>query len=293
MTKDRKRFAFGQNWEQFSARKLTAMARRQASQHIHDLVSRWGGRDSFLDIGCGSGLFLQAATEEGFQRVLGFDYDATCVETSQRNLKTTGFDTARATVVQGDVLDQAFLRSIGDFSFVYAWGSLHHTGQMWQAIQNAAKRVADEGILVIAIYNRSITSPIWKQVKRSYVRSHPRVRRWMVRLTFVVAALAKWIHTRKNPFVKQRGMNFYHDIVDWVGGYPYEYASADQVVDFVERLGFDCLQLKRGATPIACNEFVFRKSADRNSTAGPSRACHPVAEVGAEFDSPNDPMVEP
>jgi 2-polyprenyl-6-hydroxyphenyl methylase/3-demethylubiquinone-9 3-methyltransferase len=49
----------------------------------------------------------------------------------------------------------------------------------------------------------------------------------------------------KNPMRKirhyhkgTRGMRWKTDIIDWLGGYPYESASLDEIRSFVERLGF-------------------------------------------------------
>jgi 2-polyprenyl-6-hydroxyphenyl methylase/3-demethylubiquinone-9 3-methyltransferase len=72
--------------------------------------------------------------------------------------------------------------------------------------------------------------------------------------------MAKLIVTRKNPFKKQkRGMSFYYDVIDWVGGYPYEYADKDEVINYVEKLGFKCIKLVKPLVPTGCNEFVFQK----------------------------------
>jgi hypothetical protein len=57
---------------------------------------------------------------------------------------------------------------------------------------------------------------------------------------YPVIYLAKWIVTGSNPRNQLRGMDFYFDVIDWVGGYPYEYASRDEVLTMVEPMGFTC-----------------------------------------------------
>jgi 2-polyprenyl-6-hydroxyphenyl methylase/3-demethylubiquinone-9 3-methyltransferase len=47
------------------------------------------------------------------------------------------------------------------------------------------------------------------------------------------------------------------DIIDWVGGYPYEAAKPDVVFDFYRARGFDLVKLKCSSGPLGCNEFVF------------------------------------
>jgi hypothetical protein len=54
----------------------------------------------------------------------------------------------------------------------YSWGVLHHTGDMWTALENVAGLVKPDGQLWISIYNdQGEASHIWKLVKRSYNKS--------------------------------------------------------------------------------------------------------------------------
>jgi SAM-dependent methyltransferase len=252
------RFAFGANWQAFARDALDEDGYRAAREHLASLMPYAGSRASFLDIGCGSGLFLLAALEAGFASVRGFDYDPLSVATTQALLDRAGAGAA-GTVERGDVLDRGYLATVGTHPFVYAWGSLHHTGGMWDAIANAAGLVAPDGVLVIAIYNKTWSSPAWRRIKRLYVRSRPAVQRGMVDAVSVIGAIARAAYTRTNPFAQRRGMSWRHNIVDWVGGYPYEYATPEELRAFVEPRGFTTLEVRRGPTPIACNELVFRR----------------------------------
>jgi len=208
---------------------------------------------------------VSAASDEGFVRVVGFECDPECLGVGKQVVGRFAKKADNVSLVWGDVLDKKFVQFLGKFSFVYAWGSLHHTGMMWQGIANAAEPVMDDGVFVLAIYNRSFLSPIWRVVKRSYGHSGRVTRSLMVGLCYILGAIAKGIYTGKNPLRKGRGMSFYYDIVDWVGGYPYEYASVNEVTSFVEKLGFQLEEVTRGSTPIACNEFVFRKCAGQKN----------------------------
>ena len=69
--------------------------------------------------------------------------------------------------------------------------------------------------------------------------------------------VAKFLVTGKSPLNKERGMDFWFDIIDWLGGYPYEYASADELQRIVSPLGYQCTHTTPPSTPIGCNEFVF------------------------------------
>ena len=54
----------------------------------------------------------------------------------------------------------------------------------------------------------------------------------------------------------KRGMSLVHDMVDWVGGFPYEVVSYASLKSFFEGRGFKLLNGKE-ATSIGCHEMVF------------------------------------
>lgn len=255
-----KRFEFGRNWQRFLAR----LNDDQTGDAERSLASLLGIEDlsgkALLDIGCGSGLFSLAARRLG-ARVHSLDYDpqAVACATALRDRFHPG--DVNWVVEQGSVLNPACLASLGLFDVVYAWGVLHHTGQMWRAIRNAAGCVkADGSIFVLSIYNRHWTSPCWKVIKRLYNLS-PRWSRPAWHGLFAAAMyLGVLFTTGQNPLRNKRGMSFWIDVIDWIGGYPYEYATVDQVVGFVEPLGFRVARTVRPSGWTGCNEFVFLRS---------------------------------
>ncbi len=259
------RFDFGRNWDRFSRRALRPERAAQARADFAALLDgvELAGR-SFLDVGFGQGLSLLSAAASG-ARAAGCELDPLCARVLRRNAAL--FPEVAAgdiPLVAGSILDretQAEIRALvaGGFDVVHSWGVLHHTGDMLQAIEVAAGLVAPGGHLVIAIYNRHWTSPLWRRIKWLYCRLPAAAGRLMVGVLYPVIWAAKLAVTRRNPFRQQRGMDFYYDVVDWVGGYPYEFASAERVRARVEGLGFELLRLVPPRVPTGCNEFVFRK----------------------------------
>jgi len=177
----------------------------------------------FLDIGCGSGLFSLAARRLG-ALVHSFDYDPQSVACTGELKRRYFPDDVLWTIEEGSVLDQSYLASLGQFDVVYSWGVLHHTGQMWQALDAVAPLVAEDGKLFIAIYNdRGGASRRWAAVKRFYNRSPRPVR------TLLVLAIGAYFEMRAAlsrlarlqnplPFKRQkagrvRGMSGWHDLV--------------------------------------------------------------------------------
>ena len=147
------RFAFGRNWSRFVRRNFTQERCDVAKKHILDFLGRESmeGLD-FLDIGCGSGIHSLAAWQSGARRVHSFDYDPDSVAATKLMWQTAGRP-SNWTIERGDVLDSNYIASLGKWNFVYSWGVLHHTGQLWQAVENAQSTVADGGIFYIALYS--------------------------------------------------------------------------------------------------------------------------------------------
>ena len=67
------------------------------------------------------------------------------------------------------------------------------------------------------------------------------------------------LEAERMPPPSVRGMSRWHDVVDWIGGYPFEVASPEAVVDFCRARGFSLLRLKTCGRKMGCNEFVFER----------------------------------
>ncbi len=256
-----RQFAFGRNWQQYVEHALTPAKIAQARQAFRQLCEgvTFEGR-TFLDIGFGQGLALCFAQEMG-AHVLGIDVDDDNVPSLEKTLVSFNFPCPPSFRI-ASILDHAFLEDLrcnGQFDIVHSWGVLHHTGDMWQAIRNAAGLVKPDGFFILSIYNRHWSSPLWRAIKWSYNHAPRSIQRLFILVFYPIIYVAKFLVTGQNPKRKQRGMDFFYDVVDWVGGYPYEYASIEAITAFVCPLDFDVARIIPANIPTACNQFVFRK----------------------------------
>lgn len=259
-------FDFGKNWADFSEHALTHERIAASRKDFLRLTEGITLRDaSFLDIGFGQGLSLLNAAAAGAQ-VMGLDINPTCGDVLNANQKfypeLAGHDIPHAI---GSILDSACVHRLRTaspsgrgYDVVHSWGVLHHTGDMATAVRHAASLINGGGTFVLALYNTHWSNYGWLAVKAAYAR-FPHLRKPLVWSLYPVIAGAKALATGQNPFRKERGMGFYHDVVDWVGGYPYEWESAEETRQRLEAYGFTLLRCTPPATPTGCNEFVFRK----------------------------------
>ncbi len=274
LTAQEKRFEFGANWMRFLSvlnenRILQAENSLKQMVEIVDLNGK-----SFVDIGSGSGLFSLAARRLG-AKVHSLDYDpisvACTLELKRRYFPNDG----GWTIEQGDVLNEDYIKSLGQFDVVYSWGVLHHTGAMWRALENVIPLVAQEGKLAISIYNdQGKNSLRWGALKKFYGGSSRPVRMSIVLAVGAFRCLSLSFNRLikfENPLPfrewadgkKDRGMSVWHDLVDWVGGYPFEVAKPERIFDFYREKGFRLIRLK--TSWCGCNEFVFVRENKRKT----------------------------
>lgn len=269
------RFGFGANWAHFlSVLDDERIAEAENSLRSMLAVDELTGR-SFLDIGSGSGLFSLAARRLG-ATVHSLDYDPQSVACTAELRRRYFPEDPAWTVEQGSALDAAYLEGLGEFDVVYSWGVLHHTGSMWLGIDLAAQRVAEGGLLFIAIYNdQGVKSHVWWGIKYLYNKL-PRplntayayglglttyglnVLRYTVRLKPMKA-----IRPMLN-YKKRRGMSLMHDLVDWMGGFPYEFARYETLNEFMKARSLRLVKGSR-ATSLGCHEMVFRRVGDADA----------------------------
>jgi len=264
----KERFKFGENWKLFldSLNDDRIAEAEESLRFMLDVENLEGKR--FLDAGCGSGLFSLAARRLG-AIVYSFDYDPESVDCAKTLKERYFLDDDSWEINEASVLDFNYVNNIGKFDVVYSWGVLHHTGEMWQAIDNITLPVAENGFLFIAIYNRQqFVTPYWKLVKRVYNKSPYIFRRIMSIIYFMyffVLLLVADLIRGRNPLdrhrgQKRRGMCFYRDVVDWIGGWPFEVASPEEIFDFCYKRNFILTKLKTCGNKHGCNEFVFKKT---------------------------------
>lgn len=264
------RFEFGRNWARFLTR-LTPARIEQATACLQRMlhVQRLDGQ-RFLDVGSGSGLSSLAARRLGAQ-VHSFDVDPECVRCTSELRHRFYPDDEHWIVEEGSALDGDYLARLGRFDVVYSWGVLHHTGAMYEALDLLVANVRHGGLLYLALFNdQGGWSRRWRHLKRWYNRL-PRVLRGpyavvvmgtrelrMLAIALLRFRLGEYVRSW-TEYEQQRGMSRWHDLIDWIGGYPFDVARPEEIFRFYRDRGFALEELTTHGASIACNEYVFRR----------------------------------
>ncbi|MCD5971713.1 class I SAM-dependent methyltransferase [Pseudomonas quasicaspiana] len=253
------RFSFGENWSRFLS-VLNEDRIKEAETSLKSMleVNSLEGK-TFLDIGSGSGLFSLAARRLG-AKVYSFDFDPQSVACTQELKRRYFKDDSAWTVESGSILDKDFISTLGKFDIVYSWGVLHHTGAMWVALENAESLASDRGSIFIAIYNfQPIFTKYWTFVKKTFNKFKITRPIFMTIHTLYPIVPSLIINTIKNRKIP-RGMNIWYDLKDWLGGYPFETAKPEEILDLYRKKGYQLNKLITVGGRMGCNEFVFRKT---------------------------------
>jgi len=261
-------FAFGRNWASYAE----SIAEAEILEAEAGLQRLLGGQGlvglRFLDIGCGSGIHSLAALRLGAADVVAVDLDPDSVATTRAVLAHHAA-AGRFRVEQISVFDLQPIK-LGTFDVVYSWGVLHHTGDMYGAVRTAAQMVGERGQFVFALYRRTWCCPLWKIEKRWYSRTSGTMQSLARGVYKFFFRLGLWATGRRfsryvETYKRNRGMDFEHDVHDWMGGYPYESISPGKVDALVGGLGFRKVRVfarsfrLTGVFASGCDEYVYER----------------------------------
>ena len=267
-----KRYKFGSNWKEFIENNLNNISIKQAIISTKQVLEESKidlKNKTVIDIGCGSGLFSLVALELGAKFVLSFDYDPDSVSCTKKLLNSRNFDSTRYKCLEGSILDDSFIDNLGKYDLVYSWGVLHHTGKLDKALENSSKLVKKDGLIFISLYQKSISDFFWIIEKKIFNLSSKSTQINILRIYISIIKIAYFLKGKSlkkiiQNYSNNRGMNFYNDAYDWLGGYPYQSIDTKECIKFYSNLGFVNILLKKRSQYFSfssgCNEYVFKKN---------------------------------
>jgi 2-polyprenyl-6-hydroxyphenyl methylase/3-demethylubiquinone-9 3-methyltransferase len=128
------------------------------------------------------------------------------------------------------------------------------------------------GFLFVSIYNdQGRKRKRWRKIKRRYNSFTAGLRTPYALLVSAPSEISrlhkKLMRGRLRSYVRSwtepgpRRMSRWHDLLDWVGGYPSEVAKPEEIFRFCRDRGFELRKLTNAGGGLGCNEFVFVHSA--------------------------------
>jgi 2-polyprenyl-3-methyl-5-hydroxy-6-metoxy-1,4-benzoquinol methylase len=237
-------FSFGFNWIDYAKNRLNEAI---ISQHLSDLAQIYNeidNRGALLDLGSGSGLSSLCFLRLGFNSVTSVDLDPYSIEAGEATMERFGEPyRGRWNTHQANILDPLFVAANSNkYDVVYSWGVLHHTGDMWQAIRNAASLVANKGIFHITLYRSGGMYTQHLRMKFAFLMSD---REGKKRILFdYLNLIEKTVNHSVFLPKDHRGMNHFNDALDWLGGVPYEVADPDVLQSYLFSLGFQRIHFR-------------------------------------------------
>ncbi|MCF7871709.1 class I SAM-dependent methyltransferase [Candidatus Woesearchaeota archaeon] len=264
-----KHFSFGENWKIY-LKNLNNKKIKLAEKSLIDFLKNKDAikNKTFLDLGCGSGLFSLASINLGAKKVVSVDVDKDSVACAQFLKKKYCKNNNSWKIIYGSALNDSLLKKLGKFDIIYSWGVLHHTGDMYKAFKNIDYVAKKGSFIYLAIYNdnRKVLegkSVFWHKIKKIYNKSGTFVKQLMYQTykTYLILGITT---SGKNPakYIREyetlRGMNFYTDIKDWLGGYPYQYASVETLTKYFRNRNYSIEKIIK-ARSIGCNELLLKR----------------------------------
>jgi len=260
------RYEFGKNWQSFNKSSFSEERLNIAAESILSFVhlDTLNGQ-TFLDIGSGSGIQSLAAHKAGAEKIFSFDYDINSVEATRSLWRLSGRP-KNWSICQGSVLDAKFIQSLGEFDIVYSWGVLHHTGKIWDALNNSRIPLKKDGILYVSLYSKeAYQNPppeYWLNVKQNYNKAGYYNKK-LIEVKYIYNSLMKSKIRNIYQLIKMafhykinRGMSLWTDVKDWLGGWPMEFTSAQEVLLKTQgELNLCLINLKMGS---GCTEYLFK-----------------------------------
>jgi 2-polyprenyl-6-hydroxyphenyl methylase/3-demethylubiquinone-9 3-methyltransferase len=261
---DKITFSFGKNWKDY-----LSTIDEQVLEVARNDIEEWIGTPQIrgkkvVDVGSGSGLSSLCFHNASPAELVSFDYDEHSVEAT-KSLRNRAGDARKWKIIRGSILDKAFLDQLGLFDVVYSWGVLHHTGRIWAAIENAQKLCKVGGLTLISIYQAGDLYRRHLALKKNFNNQSSSEKQKMIEQhaleRYPGLTVSDAVNRMKSNVVR-RGMNEYNDLVDWLGGLPYEVAYPSEVISRFLSQGFLPIRvLEEGQG--GCNVYLFRKEHER------------------------------
>ena len=120
---------------------------------------------------------------------------------------------------------------------------------------------------IFTLYQQTLYN-LWRIEKRFYSSTTNQVRSlinklWIIKTKISCKLKGNSFKELIDSYKSKRGMNFYNNLIDWLGGYPYEGIKPKNCISLFKKNGFELKKKliisKYWDIESGCNEYIFRK----------------------------------
>jgi len=185
-----------------------------------------------LDAGCGTGIFSIIFANNGAAKVTGIDISEGSLNTAQ-NLKKK-FALGNVEFLKEDMLHLPFPDE--NFDIVWAWGTVHHTTDPFQAINELIRVLKKDGSLLLAVYTRTRLTFIHEIIRKTLI--HTPKKTWKLISKILAIFLSPVVFFFKKREKSRKGEKLEELIMDWYFVPIRHYYRPSEIQDFLESKGF-------------------------------------------------------
>lgn len=188
---------------------------------------------SILDAGCGTGIFSIIFANNEAGKVTGIDISEGSLETA-RSLKEK-FQLDNAEFRKEDMLKLPFPDET--FDIVWAWGTVHHTTDPFQAITELIRVLKAGGSLLLAVYTRTRLTFLHEIIRKTLIHT-PR-KSWTFLSKVMAFFLTPVVFLFKKREKSRKGEKLEELILDWYFVPIRHYYKPEEIRRFLQERGFE------------------------------------------------------
>ncbi|MBN1223114.1 MAG: methyltransferase domain-containing protein [Candidatus Aminicenantes bacterium] len=187
---------------------------------------------SVLDAGCGTGIFSIIFARNEAAKVMGIDISEGSLTTA-RSLKER-FGLSNAEFQREDMLNLPF--TADTFDIVWAWGTVHHTTDPFQAVSELIRVLKPEGSLLLAVYTRTKLTFLHEIIRKTLIRTPKNT--WKALCKILAVFLWPVVFLFKKREKSRKGEKLEELIMDWYFVPIRHYYYPEEIESFLEERGF-------------------------------------------------------
>ncbi len=185
-----------------------------------------------LDAGCGTGIFTIIFANKGARKVIGIDISEGSLNTG-RMLKDK-FELSNVEFRKEDMLNLPFKDNT--FDIVWAWGTIHHTENPYQAMNELIRVLKKNGTFFITLYKKTKLTFIHEIIRKILIKTPKKSWTFLSKIMAFFLWLVVFFFKRREK--SRKGEKLEELILDWYFVPIRHYFEPQEIKSFLEKRNF-------------------------------------------------------